>query len=58
MDEAVRCLRDGCLPGRLPALVLVEDSTDVIGGPAVCAQVRKGFLDWGTPHLNSWCGLR
>ena len=40
MDEALRCLRDGVVDGRPALFVLVQDSLNVLGGPALAAKVR------------------
>ena len=40
MDDALRCLRDGVVNGRSAPFVLVQDSSDVLGGPALAAKVR------------------
>ena len=39
MDNALRCPRDGVVSGRSVPFVLLQDSLDVLGGPALAAKV-------------------
>jgi hypothetical protein len=45
MDSALRCLRDGVVNGRSAPFVLLQDSSDVLGGPAVAAKVLTASID-------------
>jgi hypothetical protein len=45
MDDALRCLRDGVVNGRSAPFVLLQDSSDVLGGPAVAAKVLETSVD-------------
>ena len=45
MDDALRCLRDGVVNGRSAPFVLLQDSSDVLGGPAVAAKVLTASLE-------------
>ncbi|CAK0785727.1 hypothetical protein CVIRNUC_008938 [Coccomyxa viridis] len=39
MDDALRCLRDGAIGGRSVPFVLVQDTLDVLGGPALAVKL-------------------
>ena len=43
MDDALRCLRDGAIGGRSVPFVLVQDTLDVLGGPALAVKVLHTF---------------